>query len=74
MSGLGFTIAVSGKGGVGKTMLSSLLIRNLCARGSTLAIDADPDSNLPYSLGVRVKSDVGMPWTRSRGLRWPCTR
>lgn len=59
MSGLGFQVAVSGKGGVGKTMLSSLLIRKLCKKGSTLAIDADPDSNLPYALGVRVTQDVG---------------
>ncbi|MEW6034297.1 MAG: P-loop NTPase [Chloroflexota bacterium] len=59
MSGLGFTVAVSGKGGVGKTMLAALLVRHFSKKGATLAIDADPDSNLPYALGVRVKSDVG---------------
>ena len=59
MSGLGYTIAVSGKGGVGKTMLAALMIRYFSKKGSTLAIDADPDSNLPFSLGVKVKSDVG---------------
>ncbi|MBI2858711.1 MAG: AAA family ATPase [Chloroflexi bacterium] len=59
MSGLGFTVAVSGKGGVGKTMLSTLMIRYFSKKGSTLAIDADPDSNLPWSLGVPVKTDVG---------------
>jgi len=59
LSGLGYTIAVSGKGGVGKTMLSTLMIRYFSKKGSTLAIDADPDSNLPFSLGVKVKSDVG---------------
>jgi len=59
LSGLGFTVAVSGKGGVGKTMLSTLMIRYFSKKGSTLAIDADPDSNLPASLGVQVKTDVG---------------
>lgn len=59
MSGLGFTVAVSGKGGVGKTMLSTMMIRYFSKKGSTLAIDADPDSNLPASLGVQVKTDVG---------------
>ncbi|MDO8473787.1 MAG: AAA family ATPase [Dehalococcoidia bacterium] len=59
MSGLGFTVAVSGKGGVGKTMLASLMIRYFAKKGSTLAIDADPDSNLPWSLGVNVTTDVG---------------
>ncbi len=55
----GFTIAVSGKGGVGKTNLSALLIRNLSRRGSVLAVDADPDSNLPQALGVAVGKTVG---------------
>ena len=55
----GFTIAISGKGGVGKTNLSALLIKNLAKRGSVLAIDADPDSNLPQALGVDVEKDVG---------------
>lgn len=59
MSGLGFTVAVSGKGGVGKTMLSTMMVRYFAKKGSTLAIDADPDSNLPWALGVEVKNDVG---------------
>lgn len=45
-------IAVSGKGGVGKTLLSSLLCRIFSDSGySVLAIDADPDSNLAATLG-----------------------
>ena len=54
-------IAVSGKGGVGKTMISTLLVRWLVnARvGSILAIDADPDSNFPESLGVGVEKTIG---------------
>lgn len=53
-------IAVTGKGGVGKTLLSSLIIRNLTKTGKNiLAIDADPDSNLPEALGVEVTKTVG---------------
>ena len=46
-------IAVSGKGGVGKTTFSALLIHTLNARGKhVLAIDADPDANLAGALGI----------------------
>jgi CO dehydrogenase maturation factor len=45
-------IAVSGKGGVGKTLLASLLAQEFAQAGySVLAIDADPDTNLAASLG-----------------------
>jgi CO dehydrogenase maturation factor len=46
-------LAVSGKGGVGKTTFSALLIRSLNAQGKhILAIDADPDANLAAALGI----------------------
>jgi CO dehydrogenase maturation factor len=46
-------IAVSGKGGVGKTTFSSLLIRTLDEQGKhVLAIDADPDANLAAAVGI----------------------
>ncbi len=46
-------LAVSGKGGVGKTTLSAMLTGALIQRGHTvIAIDADPDSNLASALGV----------------------
>jgi CO dehydrogenase maturation factor len=46
-------IAVSGKGGVGKTTFSALLIRTLNDQGKhVLAIDADPDANLAAALGI----------------------
>jgi CO dehydrogenase maturation factor len=46
-------IAVSGKGGVGKTTFSSLFIRCLDAQGKhVLAIDADPDANLAAAIGI----------------------
>jgi len=45
-------IAVSGKGGVGKTMLASLLSTILTQSGySVLAIDADPNATLATALG-----------------------
>lgn len=55
------TIAVAGKGGTGKTTVAGLLIRYLKERkkGSILAIDADPSSNLNYILGLQVESTIG---------------
>jgi CO dehydrogenase maturation factor len=46
-------LAISGKGGVGKTTLSSLLARELKNRGfSVLMVDADPDANLAGAIGM----------------------
>jgi CO dehydrogenase maturation factor len=45
-------IAVSGKGGAGKTTLAGVMARLLAERGEkVLAIDADPDANLASALG-----------------------
>jgi len=54
-------IGVSGKGGTGKTTISSVLIRLLYEMGkpSILAIDADPDLNLPQALGLKFTKTVG---------------
>ncbi|MDO8728146.1 MAG: AAA family ATPase [Candidatus Methanoperedens sp.] len=47
-------IAISGKGGVGKTTLSGTLARLLARRGyQVLAIDADPSMNLASALGIK---------------------
>jgi len=49
-------IAVSGKGGVGKTTISALLARAFLERGYTvLAIDADPNPNLALALGIPLE-------------------
>lgn len=46
-------IAVSGKGGVGKTTLAGVMARVLAEEGNKiLAIDADPDSNLASAIGI----------------------
>lgn len=55
-------IAVAGKGGTGKTLVSALLV-NFISENTTsvLAVDADPDSNLPEALGVadEVRKTLG---------------
>jgi CO dehydrogenase maturation factor len=58
---LSFSIALSGKGGSGKTSLASLVIRYLKKNnlGPILAIDADPNANLGESLGLEVRQTVG---------------
>jgi CO dehydrogenase maturation factor len=56
-----FTIALSGKGGTGKTTVSSLLVRSFIDLGETpvLAVDADPNANLHEALGVTVRETLG---------------
>jgi CO dehydrogenase maturation factor len=45
-------LAISGKGGVGKTTIAALLCRAFADRGyGVLAVDADPDANLASALG-----------------------
>lgn len=54
-------IAVSGKGGTGKTTLAALILRYLLRKNykPILAVDADPNSNFGDALGVKVESTVG---------------
>ncbi|MFC1499020.1 AAA family ATPase [Verrucomicrobiota bacterium] len=54
-------IAVTGKGGTGKTTVVSLIIKHLKAhaQGTILALDADPDSNLATVLGVPLEMSIG---------------
>jgi CO dehydrogenase maturation factor len=58
---LSFNIAVAGKGGTGKTSVTSLIIRHLkrADKGPILAVDADPNANLGESLGLNVGKTIG---------------
>lgn len=51
--GMAMKLAISGKGGVGKSTLAGTLARLLAADGrGVLAIDADPDANLASAIGL----------------------
>jgi len=55
-------IAVAGKGGTGKTVVASLLLKFMAdngACGRVLVIDADPAASLPSTLGVKVAKTLG---------------
>lgn len=61
-------IAVSGKGGVGKTTISAFLCKWFAERGQTvLAIDADPASNLGMALGIPGSENL-LPMTEMKDL------
>lgn len=55
------TIAVAGKGGVGKTTVCGMLIESLIksGKGPLLVVDADANSNLNEVLGVEVETTLG---------------
>jgi CO dehydrogenase maturation factor len=55
------TIALAGKGGVGKTTIAAMVIKYLVEsqNGAVLAIDADPSSNLNMVLGLDLDWTVG---------------
>ena len=54
-------IALAGKGGVGKTTLAALMVKFIVEnrKGSILAIDADPSTNLDIALGREMEMTVG---------------
>ena len=58
---MSYTIAITGKGGVGKTTLAALIVNRLIALKCTpvLAVDADPNSCLDANLGVKSKHSIG---------------
>ena len=46
-------IAITGKGGVGKTTLSAVLSHIFASEGKkVIAVDADPDANLAAAFGI----------------------
>jgi len=55
------TIAVTGKGGTGKTVVSALTVLTLVEHNwrPLLAVDADPNLNLDAALGLKVEATVG---------------
>lgn len=54
-------IAVTGKGGVGKSTLAAALALLLARRGrQVLAVDADPDANLAAALGIPAATRAGI--------------
>jgi CO dehydrogenase maturation factor len=58
---MSYTVAITGKGGVGKTTLASLMVTRLIARGCApvLAIDADPNTCLDSALGLEIEKTIG---------------
>jgi CO dehydrogenase maturation factor len=58
---MGYTIAIAGKGGTGKTTIAALIARIIKEKklGSILAVDADPNSNLSEALGIELKETIG---------------
>jgi CO dehydrogenase maturation factor len=58
---MAFKIAISGKGGVGKTSISGLMVLRLIAHRCkpVLAVDADPNTSLDAVLGVKAESTIG---------------
>ena len=63
-------LAVSGKGGVGKSTVAAALSLLLARRGgSVLAVDADPDANLAAALGIPASEQAGIiPIARRKAL------
>lgn len=58
---MGYTIAVAGKGGTGKTTITGLVIDYLVKKGEgpILAVDADANSNLNEVLGEKIEITLG---------------
>ncbi len=56
-----YSIALAGKGGVGKTTVAGLLIKYLIKKGKTpiLAVDADSNANFNEVLGVEISDTLG---------------
>lgn len=61
MQAQGLKIAISGKGGVGKSTLAAVLALLLARQGRrVLAVDADPDANLAAALGLSAAEQAAL--------------
>jgi CO dehydrogenase maturation factor len=63
-------VAVSGKGGVGKSTVAGILAHYFVRAGfHVLAVDADPDANLASALGIpRAQAEKILPLSHQRQL------
>ncbi|MBI4834220.1 MAG: AAA family ATPase [Planctomycetes bacterium] len=66
-----FTIAVAGKGGMGKTTVAAAIIESMRRKGKRpiLAVDADPNSTLGDWLGIKCSCAVADIIEETKGLR-----
>lgn len=65
----GVRVGIAGKGGVGKTTISSVLARTLARRGyRVIALDCDSDPHLAMSSGIgQDRIDAMRPFVERRG-------
>ncbi|PKL60159.1 MAG: carbon monoxide dehydrogenase, partial [Methanomicrobiales archaeon HGW-Methanomicrobiales-4] len=55
----GFWVVITGKGGVGKTTITAILSHLFARNGlNTLAVDEDPQMNLPYAIGIPTSDEI----------------
>ena len=68
---MSYTIAVAGKGGMGKTTIAALIIESLKRQGKKpiLAVDADPNATLGDWLGIKCNCTVADIIEETKGLR-----
>lgn len=65
----GMRLGIAGKGGVGKTTISSVLARELARRGhNVIAVDCDSDPHLAMNSGIpQERIDAMRPFIERRG-------
>jgi CO dehydrogenase maturation factor len=65
--GRGFRVVITGKGGAGKTTTTAMLSHLFARKGyNVLAVDEDPQMNLPYAIGIpREEGDKIVPVTKN---------